>query len=92
VTGEVTYGFTARIRGEGSNGFLMSASFQTLGGYTIEENLESGAPQQLAGWLTLTGALVDASDVPVPSAIISNSASKGGLVLQNGPPFFFLLR
>jgi hypothetical protein len=72
VTGEVTYGFTARIRGEGSNGFLMSASFQTLGGYTIEENLESGAPQQLAGWLTLTGALVDASEVPVPSAIISN--------------------
>ena len=72
VTGEVTYGFTARIRGEGSNGFLMSASFQTLGGYTIEENLESGAPQQLAGWLTLTGALVDVSEVPVPSAIISN--------------------
>jgi len=72
VTGEVTYGFTARIRGEGSNGSLMSASFQTLGGYTIEENLESGAPQQLAGWLTLTGALVDASEVPVPSAIISN--------------------
>jgi hypothetical protein len=72
VTGDITYGFTARIRGEGRNGLLTRASFQTLGGYTIEEDLESGAPQHLIGWLTLTGALVDASEVPVPSAVILN--------------------
>jgi hypothetical protein len=66
VTGDLTYGFTARIQGTDVNGNLTSATFKTLGGYHVQEDTDAGTTQDVAGWLAITGKMVSESEVQVP--------------------------
>ena len=66
VTGDLTYGFTARIQGTDVNGNLTSATFKTLGGYHVQEDTDASTTQDVAGWLAITGKMVSESGVQVP--------------------------
>jgi hypothetical protein len=42
VTGDLTYGFTARIQGSETSGTVTRGTFKTLGGYHVRENTDAG--------------------------------------------------
>lgn len=67
VTGDLTYGFTARIQGSETSGAVTSGTFKTLGGYHVQENADAGTTQHLGGWLSITGKMVSESEVQVPA-------------------------
>jgi hypothetical protein len=68
TSGEFTFAFTARIRGQESGGNLTEASFRTLGGYHLQENNMSGMVKHHAGWLVIAGKMVPESEVMIPAA------------------------
>jgi hypothetical protein len=68
VTGDLTYGFTARIQGNETSGAVTSGTFKTLGGYHIQENTDASTTQ--AGWLSITGKMVSESEVQVPADML----------------------
>jgi len=65
-TGNPTEGFTAQIVGKGKGGVLTGASFKSLGGFYVD----TAATTNCAGGLKITGALIAASKVPVPSNVL----------------------
>ena len=78
VNGQVTYGFTARIKGARTKaGALKSGTFKTLAGYhvqaTSQESDEGSAgsvqEEDLSGWLKITGNRILESKIP--AAILS---------------------
>ena len=76
VVGEVTYGFTARIKGRERGGVLRSATFKTLGGYHVQVNQVGTASglsdsQVWAGWLKMGGDSILDSKVPVEVMMIA---------------------
>jgi hypothetical protein len=66
VAGDPSYSFTARVRGMVTDGYLKSASVETLGGYSLRYAGNVGSGGARAGWLVLTGTLIPESEVPVP--------------------------
>ena len=67
VTGDLTYGFTARIQGTETSGALTGATFKTLGGYHVQRNNQQGSTKHFAGWLVITGKMVPESEVQIPA-------------------------
>jgi hypothetical protein len=80
VTGDITIGFTARIKGnvkkvtsktgqstEQQQQDLVGATFKTMGGYYIEMSNESGSSGNFVAGITIAGNLIPESKVPVPS-------------------------
>jgi hypothetical protein len=72
VTGDLTYGFAARIQGTDVDGDLTSATFKTLGGYHVQEDTDAGTMHDVAGWLAITGKMVPESEVLMPPGSILN--------------------
>jgi hypothetical protein len=68
TSGEFTFAFTARIRGQESGGSLTEASFRTLGGYHLQESNMNGMVKHHAGWLVIAGKMVPESEVMIPAA------------------------
>jgi hypothetical protein len=72
VVGDLSYGFTARIRGAQSSGTLTGGTFETLGGYHVQEAAEGDPARHWAGWLVITGKMVAESQVEVPAGVLQN--------------------
>jgi len=73
VTGDSEYAFSGRIRGTEVGGVLENARLKTLGGYHLQINDEPSSEEHWAGWLTITGKMIQEEDVPVPADVVLNS-------------------
>ena len=73
-TGDTIMGFTARIKGQKSNGELVKATFKTLGGYYLDASNDggsgAGSTEFWAGALSVTGVLIPEAEAPVPGSVL----------------------
>ena len=68
VVGDLSYGFTGRIRGKEINGSLKDANLKTAGGYHLQTNVDLNSDKPTAGWLAVTGKMISEASVPVPQS------------------------